>query len=137
MLEVFDSLTEEEAQDEPILREYGIDFETGKLNGKIVEGKDALRVWIYFALKIARYRYRMFTWDYGNEFEDLIGTAYSIDYRLSEIERMTRECLTAHPNIQGISDFEAEFSGSTLKIRFTVDSDFGLFTEETEEQNIV
>lgn len=137
MLEVFRELQEEETLGEPVLHEYGVDFQTGKLTGEIVEGKDALRVWIYFALKIARYRYRMFTWDYGNEFEDLIGTAYSIDYRLSEIERMTRECLTAHPNIQGISDFEAAFSGSTLKIRFTVDSDFGGFTEETEEQNFV
>ena len=38
--------TEEETQEENLYipREYGIDFETGQLSGKMVEGYDALLV---------------------------------------------------------------------------------------------
>ena len=39
-----------------IPREYGINFETGQLSGKIVEGYDAILVWTWLALHTARYR---------------------------------------------------------------------------------
>ena len=51
--------TEEETQEENLYipREYGIDFETGQLSGKMVEGYDALLVWAWLALRTPRYRY--------------------------------------------------------------------------------
>ena len=56
-----------------IPREYGINFETGQLSGKIVEGYDALLVWVWLALKTPRYRYYIYSEDYGQEYEELIG----------------------------------------------------------------
>lgn len=41
-----DDITEEEY----VPKEYGIDFKTGQLSGKIVEGVDALMVWCWIAL---------------------------------------------------------------------------------------
>ena len=51
--------TEEETQEENLYipREYGINFETGQLSGKMVEGYDALLVWAWLALRTPRYRY--------------------------------------------------------------------------------
>ena len=46
-----------------IPREYGINFETGQLSGKIVEGYDALLVWVWLALKTPRYRYYIYSED--------------------------------------------------------------------------
>ena len=46
--EVALSTTETTASD---IKEYELDFETGKLTGRIVTGVDAICVWAYLALK--------------------------------------------------------------------------------------
>lgn len=50
-----DDITEEEY----VPKEYGIDFKTGQLSGKIVEGVDALMVWCWIALHTPRYRVKV------------------------------------------------------------------------------
>ena len=37
-------------------REYGINFQTGQLTGKIVEGVEAIKVWIWLCLHTERFR---------------------------------------------------------------------------------
>ena len=60
----------------------------GELLTQVVEGIQALKGWIYFALRIARYRYPIFSWKYGSELEELIGKTYDDeDYLLSETKR--------------------------------------------------
>lgn len=56
-----DDITEEEY----VPKEYGIDFKTGQLSGKIVEGVDALMVWCWIALHTPRYRYYIYSDEYG------------------------------------------------------------------------
>ena len=99
--------TEEETQEENLYipREYGIDFETGQLSGKMVEGYDALLVWAWLALRTPRYRYYIYSEDYGQEYENLVGKSYSEELTDSELERMTEECLTENPYITGIENF--------------------------------
>lgn len=116
---------EEEEQEESLYipREYGIDFETGQLSGKIVEGYDALLVWVWLALQTPRYRYYIYSENYGQEYEDLIGKSYSTELTDSELERMTEECLTENPYITGIENF------SCVKIEEKVTVTFSLITE--------
>lgn len=38
----------------------------------IVTGAQAILVWAWKALQVQRYRYPIYSWDYGNEWEDLI-----------------------------------------------------------------
>lgn len=124
MLEVFSDIEfEEEAQE--IYQEYGIDFETGQLTGEIVTGKEALKVWIYFALKTPRYRYRVFSFDYGTQAEELIGKNYGRDYTESEIKRFITESLTVNPYITGVDDFDIKFEGSSLIVSFRAATLFG------------
>ena len=137
MLKVFSEIEDTGTDKQDIPREYEIDFQTGRLTGKIVEGKEALRVWCFLALHTERYKYRIHTWDYGHELSELIGAGYEIDYTKSEIERMISDCLTAHPDIQSISDFDSSLSGSHLSISLKVESDFGQFDFETEVTDIV
>lgn len=106
-------------------REYGIDFRTGQLTGRTVEGKEAVRVWIWLALQVPRYRHYIYTWDYGHEFEDLIGQAYSEEYTEAEARRMTEECLLVNGDIRGITGFAVSMSRDTLNISFTVDTVYG------------
>lgn len=117
---------EEEGEQEESLyipREYGINFETGQLSGKIVEGYDALLVWVWLALQTPRYRYYIYSENYGQEYEDLIGKSYSTELTDSELERMTEECLTENPYITGIENF------SCVKIEEKVTVTFSLITE--------
>lgn len=120
-----DETLEAEEEETEIPREYGIDFVTGQLTGGIVEGIDALKVWIWFALQTPRYRYPVYTWDYGNEFEDLIGQGYSEEYIEAEAQAMTEDCLLVNEHIEGIADFSAVIENSRLIVSFTAETAFG------------
>ena len=41
-------------------KEYEFNFEAGKLTERLLEGKEALRMWIYKALLTQRYRYTIY-----------------------------------------------------------------------------
>jgi len=120
---MFPFVDNEEEESLYIPKEYGINFETGQLSGKIVEGYDALLVWVWLALQTPRYRYYIYSEDYGQEYEDLIGKSYSTELTDSELERMTEECLTENPYITGIENF------SCVKIEEKVTVTFSLITE--------
>lgn len=106
-------------------KEYGVDFETGQLTGEIVEGKEAIKVWIWFALQTPRYRYYIYTWDYGSEFEDLIGQGYTEEYIEAEAQRMTEDCLLVNENIQSISEFAVSMKNDTLTVSFVANTIYG------------
>ena len=89
-------------QQKAMPKEYEIDFETGQLTGGVAEGKEAIKIWIWLALQTPRYRYYAYTWDYGSEFEDLIGKGYTEEYIEAEVQQMTEECLLINENIQSI-----------------------------------
>ena len=119
-----DSSEKSESQ-KRIPREYEIDFKTNKLSGKIVSGLEAIKIWVWLALKVQRYRYQIYSWDYGNEYETLIGKRYTKEYLETEIKRMTEDCLLVNENITGISDFHIETEDDRLKIGFEVHTTFG------------
>jgi len=113
--------TEETAQP----KEYGIDFTTGQLTGEIVEGLEALKVWIWFALQTPRYRHYVYTWDYGCELEDLVGQAYSEEFLEAEALYMVEDCLLVNENITGISDFSVQLENGVPVLSFVADTAYG------------
>ncbi|HFL3174618.1 TPA: DUF2634 domain-containing protein [Clostridioides difficile] len=107
------------------IREYELDFKSGKLTGKIVEGVDALCVWAYLALKAKRYRWVIYSWGYGEEYTNLIGYSYSEEYLHSEVERYMLECLLENEHITGIEDLEVSQIKDKLYIKFKLVTDVG------------
>ena len=93
------------------IREYGLDFKSGRLTGKIVEGVDALCVWAYLALKAKVY--------------ELIGNSYSEEYLRSECRRYMEECLFENEHITGIEDLEVSQIKDVLHIKFRMITDVG------------
>lgn len=122
----------EQQEESQTPKEYEIDFKTGQLTGNIVEGAEAVKVWIWLVLQTPRYRYYVYTWDYGNEFEDLIGQGYTEEYIEAETKRMTEDCLLVNENIKEITDFSASVVNNTLTISFTASTIYGnvSFTEQ-------
>lgn len=123
---------QEEVQEEPT--EYEIDFKTGQLTGNIVKGLEAIKTWIYLALRVTRYKHTIFSWAYGNEIDAIIGCGYERDLLESEIERVVTECLLENEYITDVDSFEFEFSGSRLAASFNVHTLYGDLEESIEEE---
>lgn len=111
--------------------EYGIDFSTRQLTGEIVSGIDAVKVWAWLALLTARYRYLIYSWEYGCELESLIGTEYSEEFTTARAKKFITECLMQNPYITGIANYKPQFDKDQLKVEFTLLTEFG------EEEMIV
>lgn len=117
-------VTEEDAE-EYVIRDFEIDFTTMTMTGRIVEGLDAIEMWVQLALRTKRYEWIIFSWDYGEEYTDLLGYSYSKEYLDSEVERMITECVTQHPYVTGIEDLTVEIENEHLHITFTLITDLG------------
>lgn len=70
------SVEEQDIAAPKIYKEYEFNFETGKLTGKVLEGKEALKMWIYKTLLTKRYKHLIYSWDYGQDLEEIIGQGY-------------------------------------------------------------
>ena len=112
-------------------REYGIDFSTGQLTGLIVEGLEAIKVWIWNCLHSERYRYAIYSWQYGVEYEQYIGETITDEYLMSDCQTETEEALLVNPYITAITDFEAHLEGTKLCISFTVETTLGTMEVST------
>lgn len=123
-------LTDEE--DEVEYKEYGIDFETGQLTGKVVTGIEAVRVWAYLALNTAKYRFEQYSWDYGNELETLIGQSCTEEHAESEIQRMLEECLLMNEHITEVELLDFSIEDDKITGTINIITDYG-----EEEMNIV
>ena len=107
------------------IREYELDFKTGQLTGRIVEGVDAICVWAYLALRAKRYSWAIYSWQYGEEYTNLIGYSYSDEYIKMEVKRYIEECLFENKHITGIENLEVSQVKDKLCIKFTLITDVG------------
>lgn len=95
----------------------------------IVEGIEALKVWIYKTVKIARYRYPIYSTDYGTEIEELIGQKYTKGYTESEATRYIKEALSINNYIKNINIVSASFENDILTAHINVDT---IYNEEVD-----
>ena len=107
-------------------KDFYFDEESGQFSGQVVEGVQALKGWIYFALRIARYKYPIYSWTYGTELETFIGQSFDDeDYLLSEVKRMIEDTLLINPHIKSVEDVEVDYKNEKLGIKCTVNTKYG------------
>ena len=114
----------------PMCREVAWDFDRGTpifSAGRplIVSGAEAVKVWIWKAIKTARRKYDIYTWDFGCEAEDLVGQSFTPEVKESEAGRYIREALAPNPYITGVRQADVTFSGVQLIISCTVSTIYG------------
>ena len=107
------------------IREYELDFATGRLTGRIVTGVDALCIWAYLALKAQGYRWVIYSWQYGEEYTNLIGYSFDEDYLYSEVKRYIEECLFINEHITAIEDLTVSQVKEKLYVKFKLITDVG------------
>ena len=101
----------------PIPKDIAIDFTTGNPiiennDFVIVEKDEAIKVWCYYALKINKDRFIIYSPNYGSTLEELIGNNY-VDNDKYELEKKVSDCLLVSPYIKSIDKVEAEFNNNT------------------------
>ena len=127
----------------PMFREYAYDFEHNELllkNGQtyLAEGDEALKIWIYFALRTPRFRHIAYSRAYGSEHHTLLGQPLQEDIQLAELQRFTVECLMVNPYIQSVEEFTFEVTGSRVAMHFLCQTEYGElpYTHEYDPEEV-
>ncbi|MGI6029758.1 MAG: DUF2634 domain-containing protein [Candidatus Heteroscillospira sp.] len=94
-------------------------------NPVIVTGLEAVKSWAWRAIATARYRWPIYSWDYGCELERLVGQPYSADTKLSEAVRYVSDSLLASPYITACSVTNAAFDGGRLTMTVELSTVYG------------
>ena len=114
----------------PLYREIAWDFkrdipilENGDF--KIVEGNEAIKVWVYKALLVPRYNYSIYSWNYGSELMDLIGKTYTPSLTKEEAKRYIKEALLINPYILEVDVIDTDFEDSMLSANIKITTIYG------------
>lgn len=90
-----------------------------------VSGKDAVLVWAWKALQTPRFQKEIYTWNYGNEAENLIGQTFTDELKQAEAVRCVRECLIINPYITDATDILVSFADGTMTVSCTLNTVYG------------
>ena len=114
----------------PLYKEVAWDFDKDfpiLENGtfKIVEGNEAIKVWVYKAILAQRYNHSIYSWDYGSEVKELIGKNYTKALVEAEAKRLIEECLLINPYILSVDVTSTSFKDSTLTCDIKITTIYG------------
>lgn len=114
----------------PLYREIAWNFEKNNpvienRDFKIVEGNEAIKVWVYKAILTPRYNYSIYSWDYGSELLDLIGKAYTPQLTKSEAKRYIEEALKINPYILEVDVVDTDFKDGILSANVKIVTIYG------------
>lgn len=117
----------------PKFKEYAWDFynDSFKLDGNgqmiLLEGDEALKVWIIKTLRTERYRHLAYSWRYGLSMYKLINKVMAVGERRSELRRYITESLMANPYIKAVKsiEFVETNHGRNLEINILINTIYG------------
>ena len=128
---IFLKKAETEVEEMPTFKEYAIDFKTGEYikdenkNIKVLEKNEALKVWIFKALKTERFRYTdVHSDNYGSELETNIGTIYQKSVKDALMINQIRDTLLVNPYILECYNFDIS-NEDDPQITFNVKTVYG------------
>lgn len=128
------SLTDIMDYTEPSLT-YSLNYpEDGEIKGYVDE-LEAIKQAIYKIINTERYKYIIYSWNYGIELADLFGKP--LPYVYAEIQRRIEEALLADDRISKVYDFEFSNSRGDVLVKFKVDTIFGEIEAEKGVSGIV
>jgi phage baseplate assembly protein W len=121
---------EETETTEPLLT-YKIDFENKRLTGELINGIEAIRQFVYLALRTPRYAYAIYSDEYGSEIEELLSDSeVTTEFKKMELPRLIEEALIYDDRISEVNNFEIKHIADQFHIKFTVVSNVGVLEME-------
>lgn len=121
----------------PLFQEYAYDFDNNRLKLRdgcpyLIEGNEALKVWIFKALHTTRFRHVAYSPSFGNEIESVIGRTMDPGILNSEVQRFVIEALMVNPYIEELNNFQFTKTNSHLAVEFDVTTVYGIMTDRLE-----
>lgn len=103
---------------------YKMMIDTDRIQGTITDDLEAVKQAIYKIINTERYKFLIYSWNYGIELEELFGKP--IPYVLPEIPRRIKEALTQDDRIKDVLGFDLTYNrkGDVLA-KFTVVTIYG------------
>ena len=108
---------------------WKLDFENKRIT-QMIDGLEAVKQAAFVILETERFRYLIYSFNFGSELQGLIGKSPLLVR--SEIQRLVREALLQDDRITDVRDFTIETNGDSITASFTVVSIFGDFTMTKE-----
>ena len=115
---------------------FDFNFKSGEFNMKngnpvVLEGVDALKLWIQKCIRTQLNRYSIYKGkQYGANIEDLvIGKSYGNGFAESELRREIEEALLRHEDILSLSDFSVSTTHKLMEVSFTLTTTYGELSE--------
>lgn len=96
---------------------YKMRIEAEKVQGK-ADALAAIEQACYKILNTERYRYVIYSWNYGVELDDLFGKP--IPYVFSELPRRIREALVQDDRVENVTNFELSHKQGEVLCKFEV-----------------
>lgn len=91
-------------------------------------GLEAVRQAVEIALSVQRFRWQIYTANFGSELETIIGDDEA--FILSELPRFVEDALSVDGRIIRVDDYVFIRDGDRMRVSFTVYSVYGEFVEE-------
>lgn len=105
---------------------YKMELYKGNYILGFVDSQKAMEQAIYKIIRTERYKYIIYSWNYGIELEDLFGMP--VEYCIVELERRISEALLQDNRIIGVHSFEFDTEnerGTVLIKKFVAETLFG------------
>ena len=91
---------------------------------RTIDGIEAVKQMVYKTLMTSRYKYLIYDWNYGVEFDDLIGKPK--EFVKAELPRRIEDALIVDDRIDEVTDFEfRDIDKTALAVRFKVKTNIG------------
>lgn len=100
----------------------------------LCDGSEVMQQVVYHILNTERYKYPVYSWNYGVELNDLYGKP--LDYVMSEIQRRIIEALIQDDRIESVDGFKFDTQEGALHMTFTVHTVFGDLNSEKRWENV-
>ena len=120
-------LQQEFAVKEQTSRTYAMDFDKNVIRG-FTDQLQAMEQAVYKIILTERYRYIIYSRNYGIELEELIGEP--ISYVIPEIQRRITEALLWDERINSVDSFTFEVNRNSVYTTFKVRTIYGDFIAE-------
>lgn len=119
----FEDILDEENEDAELetMETFRIDFKRGIVTSEIIDQVEAIKQFVYIALKTERFLFPIYSQDYGSELREVIQDRNSTEeLRLSEVERMIEEALIFDERIEAVENYEFTVDGDRYYASFDV-----------------
>lgn len=104
-----------------------IDKEQNQVS-RMDDGLEAVRQAVEIALSVERFRWQIYSTNFGAELDDLIGEDEA--YIVSELPRLIEEALSTDDRIRAVDDFSfSRTDGNSMTVTFAVHTVFGDISE--------